>query len=80
MSQVLVAHTGELRREPSDLSVAGKYILQFMRSDNLQLLIGAIARLLVESPSPELRHMPEAITLHMFVGDFRNEFGTERLP
>src|SRR5688572_14094907 len=53
---------------------------QLRRCNNFKLVIGAVARLFVRTPSAELRRVTEAIALHVIVSDFDNQLGTERLP
>src|SRR5579871_2733838 len=62
------------------LATSGENRLQLMRRHDLQLRVGAIGRLLVRAPSAKVRHVAEAGTLHVLVGDFGNQFGTDRLP
>lgn len=51
-----------------------------MRWHDFELSVGAIARPLVGAPSPESRHMAEAIALHVLVSNFDDKLGPERLP
>src|SRR5271154_4606766 len=60
--------------------ISRKNLHELLRRNDLKLSIGAIARLLVRAPSSEVRHVTEAVALHVFVGDFYYELGPERLP
>ena len=51
-----------------------------MRRHDLELLERAVGRLLVGSPSTELRRVTEAISLHVVVGDFNHQLRTQRFP
>src|ERR1700746_1747033 len=51
-----------------------------MWRNDFELGIRAVARLLVRAPSAKLRCVTEAVALHVVVGDFDDQFGTERLP
>src|SRR5258708_6902458 len=53
---------------------------QLVRRDDFKLRVGAIARLAVGAPPPELRHMTEARALHVLVRDFDYQLCSERLP
>jgi hypothetical protein len=66
----------EVRSAQSRLAASGENRGQFMRRNNFELGISAVARLLVVAPSSEMRHVPEAGALHMLVRDFDNQFGT----
>ena len=57
------------------LATASENPGQLLRGNDLQLGIGAIGGLFVGTPSAELRRMPEAISLHVVVGHFDNQFG-----
>ena len=46
---------------------------ELVRGDDIQLGIGAVVRLLVAAPAPELRRMAEAVPLHMLVRDLDDE-------
>ena len=62
------------------LEVSRENRFQLMRLNDFKLRVGAIARLLVGTPLPELRHMTESRALHMLVRNFDYQFGSERLP
>ena len=47
-----------------------------MRGNNFQLLVSAVAGLLVIPPTPKLRCVPEPVALHVIIGDFHDELGT----
>ena len=51
-----------------------------MRGDDFELGVGAVVRRFVEAPSTEMRHVAEARTLHVLVGDLGDEFGAQRFP
>ena len=51
-----------------------------MRRNDLELSVGAIAWLLIFSPSAELCGMTESVALHVVVSDFHHQLGPERLP
>src|SRR5215471_1611871 len=53
---------------------------QLLRRDDLKLGVGAVERLLVGAPSPELRYVTEAISLHVVVCDLYDQLGAHRLP
>ncbi len=53
---------------------------QFVRRDHLELLVSAVAWIFIGAPAAELGHVPEAVALHVFVGDFQNQFGAQRFP
>ena len=81
--QYPVLRCARRRKAPDSCSrsdVAGEDRFQLVRRDDFELRVGAIARLLVGAPSPELRHMAEAGALHVLVCDFDYQFGSERLP
>ena len=53
---------------------------QLLRRNHFELAIGAIARLLVGAPSPKMRHVAEAVSLHVLVRDLDHKLGPQRLP
>src|SRR5277367_1255860 len=53
---------------------------QLVRRNDFKLRVSAIARLLVGTPLPKLRHMTESRALHMLVCNFDYQLGPERLP
>src|SRR5438132_13796307 len=53
---------------------------QLMRRNDLELVVGAVARFLVRAPSSELRGVTEPAALHVVVGDFDHQLGTQRFP
>ena len=58
-------------------SAAGsENLLQFLRGNNLQLCVGAFARIFFCSPSAKVSHVAKAIPLHVLVSYFDNELGT----
>ena len=65
------------RLDTSDLR---KNRCQFLRRNNFQLRIGAVARLFVGTPSAELRRVTKAAPLHVLVSDFHDQFGPQGLP
>jgi hypothetical protein len=62
------------------LDVSRENRFQLVRWNDFKLRVGAIARLLVGTPLPELRHMTESRALHMLVCNLDYQFGSERLP
>src|SRR5277367_1448605 len=62
----------------SDFSRENRF--QLVRRNDFKLRVGAIARLLVGTPLPELRHMTESRSLHMLICNLNYQLGTERLP
>src|SRR5271167_3512139 len=62
----------------SDVSRENRF--QLVRRNDFKLRVGAIARLLVATPLPELRHMAESLALHMLICNFDYQLGPERLP
>ena len=53
---------------------------QFLRRNHFQLRIRAGSGALVGAPPSELRHVAKPVALHVLVGDFNHQFGTEWLP
>src|SRR5437660_7620501 len=53
---------------------------QLMRRNDLELVVGAVARFLVRAPSSELRGVTEPAALHVVVGYFDHQLGTQRFP
>ena len=47
---------------------------------NLELSMGAVDRLFVWPPTAEVRHVTEAVSLHVFVSDFHDQFRPQRFP
>src|SRR5262249_47474237 len=70
-----------LRRAPSP---SGRGIpkngCQFEWRNDFELRICAVARLLVRTPPAKLCQVAESGTLHVFVSDFDDQFGPQRLP
>ena len=64
----------------SDLAPVWKNRGQLLRRNNFELVIGAVARLLVCSPSAKLRDMTEAAALHVIVCDLYHQFGPQWFP
>src|SRR5271154_5006429 len=60
--------------------VSSENRFQLVRRNDFKLRVGAIARVLVGPPLPELRHMAESRALHMLVCNFDYQLGPERLP
>src|SRR2546422_6833979 len=54
--------------------------LQLVGRRDLQLIVAAVLRALVGTPAHELRCVPEAGPLHVFVRDLADAFGPQRLP
>ena len=53
---------------------------QLLRRNYLELIIRAVARILVFAPSSKLRRVTKAAPLHMIVGNFDYKLRTQRLP
>src|SRR5262245_17810888 len=53
---------------------------ELVRRDDFELRVGAVGRLLVGAPAPEVRDVAEARALHVIVRDLDDELGTQRLP
>lgn len=51
-------------------------LLQFLRGNNLQLRVSALARIFFCSPSAKVSHVAKTIPLHVLVSDLDNELGT----
>jgi len=62
------------------LSVMGEDGFEFFGGDHFQLGKCAGFWFAVGAPAPEVGHVAKAAALHMFVGDFDDEFGAERFP
>jgi hypothetical protein len=56
------------------LAGAAENCHQLLRRYYFQLRVGAVLRMLVGAPSAKLRHVAEAIALHMLVSHFDNQF------
>ena len=48
--------------------------------DGFELGVGAVGGGLVGAPAAEVGEVAEAVALHVFVGDFDDEFGAEEFP
>ena len=69
------------KRRASELSAPlAKIAASSCGAHDLELRVGAVARLLVGAPAPELRGVAEARALHVIVGDLDDELGAQRLP
>src|SRR4029079_14155914 len=55
-------------------------LLELERRGLLELVVAAVGRLLVRSPSLEGGGVPEPIALEMVVGDLRDALDAQRLP
>jgi hypothetical protein len=53
---------------------------QLVRRHHFELSVGAVSGRLIQAPSAELCHVPEAAALHMFICDFDHELRPQRLP
>src|SRR6516225_8829281 len=62
------------------LAAGGENPRQFLRGNDFELRIGTVARLLVCAPPSKMRYVTEAGALHVLVGDFDHQFGSQRLP
>jgi hypothetical protein len=69
----------ELLRPGSSVAASENHRQLFGRND-FKLGIRTVAGLLVRAPSAKLRGVTEAVTLHVVVSDFDDQFGTQRLP
>src|SRR5277367_2325029 len=69
-----------LLEQSASLEVSSENRFQLVRRNDFKLRVGAIARLLVGPPLPELRHMAESRSLHMLICNLNYQLGTERLP
>src|SRR4051812_10658925 len=52
---------------------------QFLRRNDFELRVGAVARFLVRAPPSKMGHVTEAVALHVLVSDFNHQFGSQRL-
>src|SRR5207249_5846772 len=59
---------------------AGENHRQLFWRNDFELVIGAVAWLLVRAPPAKLRRVTEAVALHVVISDFDDQLGTERLP
>ncbi len=72
---------GRRKRQASkDSSTLWKNCRQFLWRNNFKLGVGTIAGLFVRSPSAELRRMPKAISLHVVISNFYNQFRPHWFP
>ena len=55
-------------------------LLELVRSRDLELIVAAVARLLVGAPALEHRGMPEAVALHVVVLHLAHALDAQRLP
>ena len=62
------------------LVIASENLLQFLRGDNLQLRVGAFARIFVEPPSAKVSHMAKAISLHVLIRHLDDKLRTQWFP
>src|SRR5438128_1207604 len=69
-----------LERQASWLAPPGEDRRQLVRRDDLELVEGAVARLLVGTPPAELRRVTEPAALHVVVGDLDHQLRPQRLP
>ena len=53
---------------------------EFFGGDDFKLSEGAGLGFAVGAPAAEMGHVAEAAALHVFVGDFDDEFGAKRFP
>src|SRR6516225_10080874 len=72
------------RKTLEDLSrgsaTGGENRRQLLRGNDFELRVGAVARLLVCAPPSKMRYVTEAGALHVLLGDFDHQFGSQRLP
>ena len=74
------ASDGSKRNERADLEASRENFSEFLRRNYFELGIRAIAGLFVRPPPAEVRHMPEAASLHVLISDFHNQFGPQGFP
>ena len=85
-TQTMIPHVsggsvGRRRRQTSKAHLpCGKIAASSCGRNDFKLGIGTIAGLFVRSPSAELRRVPEAISLHVIVSNFYNQFRPQRFP
>ena len=48
--------------------------------NDLELLVGAVLGCLVGAPAAEVREVPEAVALHVLIGDLDHKLDAQRLP
>ncbi len=58
----------------------GKDGLQLFGRDDFELGVGAVGGRFVRAPAAKLSHVAEAVALHVFVGNFDDEFGAQSYP
>jgi len=80
MANCFLRETACSKEAHSDLAFCAENFEELLRGYNLELRVGAIGRLLIRPPAAKLRDVPEAIALHVIVGDLDHELGPERFP
>src|SRR5450755_75718 len=74
-------HSAAQRRRYETISaVAGKDRNQLLRWNQIKLGVSTIGGSSVAAPPAKAGHVPETRTLHVFVFDFHDQFGAQRLP
>src|SRR5579864_2062545 len=61
-------------------AACGENCREFLRRHYFKLRIRTVGRFLVVAPPAKMRHVPEAITLHVLVSDFDDQLRAQRLP
>src|SRR5258708_22761737 len=61
-------------------AAARENLHQFLRGNDLELTVGAVARLLVGAPSAKMRGMTKPGALHVLVSDFNHKLRAQWLP
>src|SRR5688572_8844198 len=74
--------SGAGRRQATSAARSGRAenLLQLVRSRNLELVVPAIERLFVWTPSLEHRRVTKSRSLHVVVLDFADALDSKRLP
>src|SRR6516165_9195783 len=75
---VAVERLERFERTQRSSASAGENRRQLLWWNDFELVIRAVARLLVRAPSAKLRCVTEAAALHVIVSDFDYQFGTQR--
>ena len=72
---------GRRKRQRTEASPSPwKNCRQFLRRNNFKLTVGTVAEFFIHSPSAELRRVTKAISLHVIVSNFQNQFRPQWLP
>src|SRR5438128_3842917 len=65
---------------PDTEGLYSEHLLQFVRLDDVELIVAAVLRLLVGSPPQEDRRVAEAVALHVVVLHLADALDAQRLP